>query len=351
MKQKEKTIPREKNSKYVIDETDIEEFQVLIDCLAGIYSQEDENAAKSIRIECNRYLKKKIEELETRLQSTTNLKSIQELNLKTVYSIYHFTFFKTINFIEKYLDKRISMILRMIYNSLSATFEGMKDMLGDALTNGRRYIEIELSMRLNTFRPRTELEDLSMYDNMNDLNKSQQNDKSENKNLFKKISEDIEKIKSTQRDNDLYQDSENIPPKANGMDPNLSISMGDQLDIDKKLINEPKRMTFIHMNDLINELVESKMQIDVKNIETKLPKRTMEAHLHEVFKTKFGLKNLICENLASFIHTMRYYAPYNTRCRVFLSALRNECEEEFFHAINSIETTLVVLLKVRSGDV
>jgi len=71
-----------------------------------------------------------------RLADTSNIRSIQEANLKTKYSIYHFSLFKTIGFIEKFVAVELSMILRLIYNSMSTTFEGMKDLLGDALKNG-----------------------------------------------------------------------------------------------------------------------------------------------------------------------------------------------------------------------
>lgn len=113
-----------------------------------------------------------------------------------------------------------------------------------------------------------------------------------------------------------------------------------------KFINTPRRMTFIQLNDLINELSSTKIEIDIKNLESRMPKRTMEAHLHEIFKTKFGLRNMIVENLSSFLHTLHYYASYDTKSRAFLAILRNECEEEFLHVIENVEKTLLILLKV-----
>jgi hypothetical protein len=113
-----------------------------------------------------------------------------------------------------------------------------------------------------------------------------------------------------------------------------------------KTINNPRRMTFLQLNDLINELSSTKIEIDIKNLESRMPKRTMESHLHEIFKTKFGLRNMIVENLTSFLHTLHYYASYDTKSRAFLAIVRNECEEEFLHVIENVEKTLLVLLKV-----
>ena len=136
MKRVENGKQKEKQGKYILDETDIEEFQVLVDCLASLYGAKDPRLAGAVRSECNLYLKKKIEELEARLADTSNIRAIQEANLKTKYSIYHFSLFKSIGFIEKYVAVELAMILRLIYNSLSSTFEGMKDLLGDALKTG-----------------------------------------------------------------------------------------------------------------------------------------------------------------------------------------------------------------------
>ena len=95
----------------------------------------------------------------------------------------------------------------------------------------------------------------------------------------------------------------------------LQKEYSDILDVDKRLILEPRNMSFSGMSELLAELVETKAKADIKNLQTRTPKRTMEAHLHEVFKTKFGLKKLITENLLSFIHTLKgpmyYFLSFN----------------------------------------
>ncbi len=108
----------------------------MVDCITALYKEEDNDEGLNAKNECGRFLKKKIEELGVRVKSTSNLRQIQLLNLRANHSIYHFAFFKVINFVEKYIDKRISMVLRMVYNSMSAAFEGVNDLLGDTAKSG-----------------------------------------------------------------------------------------------------------------------------------------------------------------------------------------------------------------------
>jgi hypothetical protein len=134
---KASSIPVSKEgAKYVLKNEDIEEFQVLIDCITTLYSEEDENEGKAIRAEFSKFLNKKMTDLSSQVKSTMGIKMIQVLNLKTNFSVYQLSLFKTLSFIEKFVDKRLAMILRMAYNSMSNSFEGISDLLLDTLKNG-----------------------------------------------------------------------------------------------------------------------------------------------------------------------------------------------------------------------
>lgn len=128
---------RKENAKYILTEEDIEEFQVLCDCLAALYKEEQEAEGGILSRECNIFVKKKIAELGSSVKSTPNLKSIQVQNLRTSNSIHLFAFNKTIDFIERFVDKRISMVLRLVYNSTSANFEALGDLIGDLIKSGK----------------------------------------------------------------------------------------------------------------------------------------------------------------------------------------------------------------------
>jgi hypothetical protein len=318
---------KKENAKYVIKEEDVKDFQTLVDCISAVYGDESEEQGQLVKNECGRFLKSKIEELGSRLKTTSHLRTIQQLNIRTTHSIYHFAFHKINTFIEKFVDKKIAMVLKMVHNSLSYTFEGINDILGDLAKN-------EALLRERTIKLRSELTELTVLD--------QTNIGERDYNVFRDADFDQELLNKS-KDSFGGMDSDRRKINENAL---TTLSFLDGADMDKRLIEEPRRMTFLQLNELMDELFESKIRVDAKNLETRMPRRTMEAHLHEVFKNKFGLKNIVGENLLSFLHTLRYYSVFDTRARAFLGIIRNECEEEFLHSIRTIETTLVVLLKV-----
>ena len=336
------------NAKYVISENDVEEYQVLVECLVGLYENEDEEAANAFRQKAAEFLKKKVEELDARVKGTQDIRRIQELNLKAVNSIYHFAFYNTIGFVEKHIDKRISMILRMVYNSLSSSFQGMSDLFGDLAKSGtyHRIIE-ESTLKQSASKVRSELDEI--------ISRGKENrgalgfEKEYEANVTRQIKDDFESLNNPRETSFVpgsdFQLSFLHEPLHTGLEEEGVLGLAD---IQKRLNVEPKKMSFIHMNEMIDELVQSKSKTDVKNLDSHLPRRTMEAHLHEVFKTKFGIKKLISENLISFLYTLKVYSSSDTRPKVFLSILRNETEEEFFQAINTIESSLCDLLKVNN---
>lgn len=110
---------------------------MLFDCLAALYKKEADEESKTIQKDCGQFLKKKLEELATNLKATPNIKTIQLQNLRTSNSIHLFAFNKTLEFIERYVDKRIAMVLRLTFNSTGANFEAVSDMLADSIKNGK----------------------------------------------------------------------------------------------------------------------------------------------------------------------------------------------------------------------
>lgn len=131
------TLAGKEQSKYILKEEDVEQFQVLFDCLAALYKEEAEEESRTIHKDCGQFLKKKLEELGTSLKSTHNIKTIQLQNLRTSNSIHLYAFNKTLDFIERYVDKRIAMVLRLTFNSTAANFEAVSDLLTDSLKSGR----------------------------------------------------------------------------------------------------------------------------------------------------------------------------------------------------------------------
>lgn len=115
---------------------------------------------------------------------------------------------------------------------------------------------------------------------------------------------------------------------------------------DQLLVIAPKKMTFLQVDELLNELIETKLQSDVNHLSNRLPKKTMEGHLNEMFMNKFGVRKVVLEYIQSFIYHLKYYSHRNSKFKAFSHILRNECEEEYIQAHKTIEKTLAFLLKV-----
>lgn len=195
-------------------------------------------------------------------------------------------------------------------------------------------------MKQNTMRLRTELEEISMSEHNVLENRQAINpvwDKSDH-NIFREMKEDFDKMDSFKKGGGA-REWEPREEEGAGQGP-------VDLQLDRRLLTEPRKMSSVQMNDLILELLESKVKTDVKNIESLLPKKTMEFHMQDIFKNKFGLKHIVTETMSSFLFSLKHFAPTHSRASVFLSILKNECEEEFFYAVKSVESSLVCLLKV-----
>lgn len=124
------------------------------------------------------------------------------------------------------------------------------------------------------------------------------------------------------------------------------VTIGNESDPLLMLI--PKKMTFLQVEELVTELIQTKLQSDVNHLNNRLPKKTMEGHMNEIFMNKFGVRKVVLENIQSFMYYLKYYTFRNSKFKAFYHILRNECEEEYMQAHKTIEKTLAFLLKVSS---
>lgn len=110
-----------------------------------------------------------------------------------------------------------------------------------------------------------------------------------------------------------------------------------------------KKFTKPQVDELINELYESKVQADLKSLTSRNVRKSMETHLNDLFMNRFGLKKVVSENMICFMQSLKVYSFEDAKIRTFLHILKNECEEEFVYVLKSVEKTITVLLKVREG--
>ena len=98
------------------------------------------------------------------------------------------------------------------------------------------------------------------------------------------------------------------------------------------------------LKDFINELYLSKAQYDIKCVEYKLPKETLEEHMYTFLNKKYGLKNLIIEWAKNVIAGIKYYSKKDSTVLLFGKIMRNEQEEDARFIIQKVSESIEELL-------
>jgi len=98
------------------------------------------------------------------------------------------------------------------------------------------------------------------------------------------------------------------------------------------------------LKDFINELYLSKSLYDMKCIQFKLPKETLEEHMYTFLNKKYGLKNLIIEWVRNVINGIKYYSKKDSFVLLFGKILKNEQEEDARFIIQKVSESIEELL-------
>ena len=98
------------------------------------------------------------------------------------------------------------------------------------------------------------------------------------------------------------------------------------------------------LKDFINELYLSKSNYDMKCIEFKLPKETLEEYMYTYLNKKYGLKKLILEWARNIINGIKYYSKKDSFVLLFGKIIRNEQEEDARHIIQKVLESIEELL-------
>ncbi len=98
--------------------------------------------------------------------------------------------------------------------------------------------------------------------------------------------------------------------------------------------------------ELINDIYKNKIISDKKNMENKIPKFTMEQHLFNYLKSKYGLKKLIVEWSIKILNGIKLYSKENAEICLFGLLLRNELDENYsIQILKKIKETVKKLIK------
>ena len=98
--------------------------------------------------------------------------------------------------------------------------------------------------------------------------------------------------------------------------------------------------------EMINDIYKTKIIDDKKNMQNKIPKFTMEQHLFNYLKSKYGLKKLIVEWAINILNGIKLYSKENGEICLFGLLLRNELDENYsIQILHKIKETIKKLIK------
>ena len=193
------------------------------------------------------------------------------------------------------------------------------------------------------------------------------NEENESSNKIEKIKKELNKqLKIYKDEKDFYLNKiERLEIENKYMTEHL-IKLG--LDLSKKInkeenmiknnkilknnnlieINGSKNISIKNLNEIINEIYNSKIEYDKKCFEYKIPKVTIEQHMYNYLNNKYGLKNIVIEWTSSILLGINIYSNEDSDINLFGKIYRNEIDENerfnLFKLKNSINEFLELYL-------
>ena len=109
-------------------------------------------------------------------------------------------------------------------------------------------------------------------------------------------------------------------------------------------VNKQQLITLKTLKDFMNELYISKENYDMKCLDFKLPKETLEEHMYTFLNKKYGLKTLVIDWARNVINGIKYYSRKDSFVLLFGKIMRNEQEEEARFIIEKVAESIEELL-------
>lgn len=107
-----------------------------------------------------------------------------------------------------------------------------------------------------------------------------------------------------------------------------------------------RTLTLRQLQEIINDVYNSKLKADAKALETHQPRETMEQHLYTFLNQKYGLKSLILDWVHAIVATISRYSNEDNDVAVFGKILQSDIDEGFRFVQQQIKETVEELLRV-----
>lgn len=111
-----------------------------------------------------------------------------------------------------------------------------------------------------------------------------------------------------------------------------------------------RNITLKQLKDTIQDIYSQKIKFDKRCEDSKLPQETMQQYIYTYMNQKYGLKNLIIEQIVAIVNGIVIYSQEDHDVSLFAKILKNECDEEFRFIQMHVKDTLYNLLKVLLKD-
>ena len=215
--------------------------------------------------------------------------------------------------------------------------------------NKQLNIEIEnLNNELNEIKKEKKEHDLLIKNlknenrNLEEMNKllKKDNDKITG-NLFKKADQLIKTTNEQKQDN--YKETK--MDEEEDEKSNFDIKSLFENNNEKIILGPTRILAKNFLLEIINDIYKTKAYSDSKNLQNHYPRYTLEQHLFNYLKAKYGLKKLVIEWTINIYNGIKLYSKENGEICLFGLLLRNELDENSIQILNKIKESVKKLIK------
>ena len=159
-------------------------------------------------------------------------------------------------------------------------------------------------------------------------------------NLFKKADQ---LIKGNEQKQNNYKESRIV--EEDDEKNNFDIKSLFENNNEKIILGPTRIFAKNFLLEIINDIYKTKAYSDTKNLQNHYPRYTLEQHLFNYLKSRYGLKKLVIEWTINIYNGIKLYSKENGEICLFGLLLRNELDENSIQILKKIKESVKKLIK------
>ena len=159
-------------------------------------------------------------------------------------------------------------------------------------------------------------------------------------NLFKKADQ---LIKGNEQKQNNYKESRIV--EEDDEKNNFDIKSLFENNNEKIILGPTRILAKNFLLEIINDIYKTKAYSDTKNLQNHYPRYTLEQHLFNYLKSRYGLKKLVIEWTINIYNGIKLYSKENGEICLFGLLLRNELDENSIQILKKIKESVKKLIK------